>query len=193
MRVSQVVGDVYYRPSLKRRGRSGAGACCIFIRIHDMYADITTLICMNNPWTTSPFKKKMGAMQSYPQRRMQCQASLAVLGWPGDGDCYLMHKMHSGGWLYGSSSYKSAIALTHPVFRRVLPFLRCPENHNREIVREERWGGRARGHGCSAATERLQGELIANELAFSVLHEIYSAGAWMENFRFYARNPGRRG
>ena len=30
----------------------------------------------------------------------QYQASPAVLRWPGDGNCYLMHKMQSGGWPY---------------------------------------------------------------------------------------------
>ena len=28
----------------------------------------------------------------------QYQASSAGLGWLGNGDCYLMHRMHSGGW-----------------------------------------------------------------------------------------------
>ena len=31
-------------------------------------------------------------------RLSQYQVSSAALGWLGDGDCYLMHKMQSGGW-----------------------------------------------------------------------------------------------
>ena len=40
-------------------------------------------------------------MQSHPMRGThfgQYQASPAGLGWPGDGDYYLMHKARSGGW-----------------------------------------------------------------------------------------------
>ena len=42
-------------------------------------------------------------MQSNPLRRTrfgQYQASSSAVGWPRDGDCYLMHKMQSGGWPY---------------------------------------------------------------------------------------------
>ena len=42
-------------------------------------------------------------MQSHPLRRMhffQYQASSAALRWLGYGDCYLMHRMQSGGWPY---------------------------------------------------------------------------------------------
>ena len=42
-------------------------------------------------------------MRSHPLRRMpfsQHQASSAALDWPGDGDCYLMHRIRSSGWPY---------------------------------------------------------------------------------------------
>ena len=45
-------------------------------------------------------------MQSHPLRRTrfgQYQASSAALGWPGDGDCYLMHRMQSGAGLIQKS------------------------------------------------------------------------------------------
>ena len=54
-----------------------------------------TLQCINNKQTTSP----LDVMQSHPLCRTrfgQYQASSAVLGWPGDGDCYIMHRMCSG-------------------------------------------------------------------------------------------------
>ena len=40
-------------------------------------------------------KGRLDVIQSYPLRRThfeQCQTSSTVLGRPGDGDCYLMHK-----------------------------------------------------------------------------------------------------
>jgi len=42
-----------------------------------------------------PKRKGLDVMQSHPLRRTrfgQYQASSAVLGWPGDEDCYRMHK-----------------------------------------------------------------------------------------------------
>ena len=51
--------------------------------------------------------------QSHPLRRTrfsQYQASSAVLGWPGDGDCYLMRRMQSGGWPYSKVGRDSSKA-----------------------------------------------------------------------------------
>ena len=48
-------------------------------------------------------------MQSHPLCRTcfsQYQASSAVLGWLGDGDCHLMHKIQSGGWSYSKAPLK---------------------------------------------------------------------------------------
>ena len=45
----------------------------------------------------------LGLVQSHPLHRMcfrQCQASSAVLGWPGDGDRYLVHNIQSSDWPY---------------------------------------------------------------------------------------------
>ena len=46
-----------------------------------------------------PHKTGLDAVQSHPLRRThftQYQASLAALGWLGNGDCYLMHRMQPG-------------------------------------------------------------------------------------------------
>ena len=56
-----------------------------------------------------------GFMQSHPLHEMcfgQYQAS-PVLGWPGDGDYHLMHKMQLGGWSYpyGRDMYDIAAVL----------------------------------------------------------------------------------
>ena len=48
---------------------------------------------------TSPWKKKDRPRRS-AKSGCQYQASSAVLGWLGDGDCYLMHKVESSGWLH---------------------------------------------------------------------------------------------
>ena len=48
-------------------------------------------------------------MQSHLLHRTrfgQYQTLSAVLGLPGDGDCYLMHKMQSGGWPYKSQKHR---------------------------------------------------------------------------------------
>ena len=49
-------------------------------------------------WTINephlPYRTGLDVMQSYPLCRThfgQYQASSAMLGWPGDGDCYIMH------------------------------------------------------------------------------------------------------
>ena len=58
----------------------------------------------------------------------------AVLGCPGDGDCYIMHKMQSGGWPYskvGRDSSK-ALSLRVAVYRAAvfhLKILRSNCNH----------------------------------------------------------------
>ena len=48
-------------------------------------------------------------MQSHPLRRThfsQYQASSAAVGWPGDWDCYIMHRMQSGDWPYSETPRK---------------------------------------------------------------------------------------
>ena len=55
---------------------------------------------MNNQWTTSPLKTGLDVMHCHPLCRThfnQYQAWSVALGWPGDGDCYLMHRMQSDG------------------------------------------------------------------------------------------------
>ena len=62
-------------------------------------------------WTINephlPYKTGLDVMQSHPlcrTRFSQYQASSAVLGWPGDGDCYnIMRRMQSGSWPYSKS------------------------------------------------------------------------------------------
>ena len=55
-------------------------------------------------WSTSPDPWKKGRPRCYTKSPTvqdmfsQYQASSATLGWPGDGDCYLMYKMQSCGW-----------------------------------------------------------------------------------------------
>ena len=87
--------------------------------------------CHMLSWTINephlPYKTGLDVMQSHPLRRTrfgQYQASSAALGWPGDGDCYLMHRMQSGGWPYskvGRDSSKApslrAAVLRAAVFR----------------------------------------------------------------------------
>ena len=52
------------------------------------------------------YKTGLDVTQSHPLHRTrfsQYQASSAALGWPGDGDCHIMHRMQSmqsGGWPY---------------------------------------------------------------------------------------------
>ena len=84
---------------------------------------ICEMICT---WTINephlPYKTGLDVMQSHPLRRMrfgQYQASSAALGWPGDGDCYLMHRMQSGGWPYSKVGRDSSKApsLRAAVFR----------------------------------------------------------------------------
>ena len=65
-------------------------------------------------WTSNephlPYKTGLDVI---PLRRMrfgQCQASLAALGWPGDGDCHIMHRMQSGGWTYSNIGRDSSKA-----------------------------------------------------------------------------------
>ena len=58
----------------------------------------------------SLIKTGLDVTQSHPLRRTrfgQYQASSAALGWPGDGDCHIMHKMQSGGWPYSKVSRDS--------------------------------------------------------------------------------------
>ena len=85
-----------------------------------------------NQRTTSPWKKKkkkkaLDAMQSYPLYRTcfgQYQVSSTVLGWPGDGDCYLVHKMQSG---RKSSNIVSLRATT--LWRLLLWYKRSQSSH----------------------------------------------------------------
>ena len=59
-------------------------------------------MCMNNQWTTSPWKKAgLDVMQSHPMHRTrlgQYQASSATLDWPGDGGL-LSHAQNAVRWL----------------------------------------------------------------------------------------------
>ena len=60
-----------------------------------------------------PYKTGLDITQSYPLHRTrfgQYQASSAVLGWPGDRNCYIMHRMQSGGWSYSKVSRDSSKA-----------------------------------------------------------------------------------
>ena len=54
--------------------------------------------CMHKQRTTSSWS--LSVMPSHPLCRTCFDHSSAVLEWLGNGDCYLMHKMQSGGWLY---------------------------------------------------------------------------------------------
>ena len=52
---------------------------------------------------SSPSKTGLDVMQSHPLHRTrfsQYQASSAALGWQGDGDRHIMHRIQSGGWPY---------------------------------------------------------------------------------------------
>ena len=63
--------------------------------------------CFVDTWTIKelhlPYKTDLDVTQSHLLRRTrfsQYQASSAALGWPRDGNCYIMHRMQSGGWPY---------------------------------------------------------------------------------------------
>ena len=58
---------------------------------------IALFIWMNKQWATSPWKKGKPLHKTH---FVQYQASSPALGWLGDGDCYLMHKVQSDSWLY---------------------------------------------------------------------------------------------
>ena len=69
-------------------------------------------------WTINephlPKKIGLDIMQSHPLRKIcfnQYLTSSAALGWPGDGDCYLTHRMQSGGWHYSKVDRDSSKAL----------------------------------------------------------------------------------
>ena len=78
-----------------------------------LYSVYYTCVCtINKPHF--PKKNRPRFHESYPLRRMHfgqyyIYASSAALGWPGDGDCYLMHKMQSGGWPYPKGQYRSSL------------------------------------------------------------------------------------
>ena len=91
---------------------------------------MVTNTCMNNQWTISFEKKKKGprcCAKLYPLYRTcfdQYQVSSTVLGWPGDGDCYLVHKMQSG---RKSSNIVSLCATT--LWRLLLWYKRSQSSH----------------------------------------------------------------
>ena len=69
-------------------------------------------------------------VQSHPLRRTrfgQYQASSAVLGWPGDGECYLVHNIQSGDWIYSEVLFKALILLVNILY---LLMCHCPNNIN---------------------------------------------------------------
>ena len=50
-----------------------------------------------------PYKTGLDVTQSHPLHKTrfgQYQASSAALGWPGNGDCHIIHRMQSVGWPY---------------------------------------------------------------------------------------------
>ena len=81
----------------------------IYIRVKRL----TILWTINEPHF--PYKTGLDVMQSHPPRRTrfgQYQASSAALRWPGDGDCYIMHRMQSGDWPYSKVGRDSSKALS---------------------------------------------------------------------------------
>ena len=92
------------KPHLSRRYAKtfwpipGLISCVYFMK--ESTIDVTN----NGAHLRIPEKKAgLDVMQSHPQHRTcfaQYQASSAALGWPRDGNCYLMHKMQSCGWTY---------------------------------------------------------------------------------------------
>ena len=87
-------------------------------------------------WTINephlPYKTGLDVIQSHPLRRTrfgQYQATSAALGWPGDGDCHIMHRMQSGGWPYSKVGRDSSKApsLRAAVFRSKI--LHSDHNH----------------------------------------------------------------
>ena len=76
-----------------------------------MYTMLYTAWTINKPHL--PYKTRLDVMQSHLLHRTrfgQYQASSAVLGWPGDGDCHIMHRMQSGGWPYSKVGRESSKA-----------------------------------------------------------------------------------
>ena len=62
------------------------------------WASCIPYMSINKPHVHFPEKAGLDVMQSNPLCRMhfrQYQSSSVVLGWLGDGDCYLMHRMQS--------------------------------------------------------------------------------------------------
>ena len=97
--------------------------------------------CMNNQQTTSDLKICLDVLQSHPLCSThfgQYHASSSVLGWPGNGDCYLMHRMQSDGWPYSKGGRDSlkvpslhAAVLCAAVFR--LKIVGSNRNHTRNF------------------------------------------------------------
>ena len=93
--------------SQQLRLRNWTPGICFAIIFYHLHI-FTTLINLNsipgiNAWTINELKKRRGKPGCYtksPTTRTifsQYQAS-GMLGWPVDGDLYLVHKMQSGGW-----------------------------------------------------------------------------------------------
>ena len=79
-------------------------------------------------WTINephlPYKTGLDVMQSYPLCRTrfgQYQASSAALGWPGDGDCYIMHRMQLGGSKVSRDSSKACTLIIITYLWRIIP------------------------------------------------------------------------
>ena len=94
-------------------------------------------------WTISPWKKAgLDVMQSHQLYKMHfSQASSALLGWPGDRNCYLMHRMQPSGlpYLKGRSKAPLFIQLSFIqlffvrrsyVVRMFIPSLQCFKGSN---------------------------------------------------------------
>lgn len=69
---------------------------------------IALFIWMNKQWATYPWKKGKPLHKTH---FVQYQASSPGLGWLGDGDCYLMHKVQSDSWLYPIETLQGSFSL----------------------------------------------------------------------------------
>ena len=73
------------------------------ISVLKQHCVVCLCFCMNNQWTTSP---------SYCAGHVSANTRPQQLWQPGDGDCYIMHRMQSGGWPYSKVGWDSSKALS---------------------------------------------------------------------------------